>query len=306
MINIPNLLKIFSLLLLFTGCTVKTRNGPYSKSFWEDYYKIHLSPGSKVISAGPNRTVEYVNHRYVVQEYYYDTKVVTSTKTYTDAALSTQIGPSLRHSDLGVKIYETTYKNGQIDGLASSYDRTGKKSMETFYVKGKLEGKTVLFDSTGRITTIINYHLDSLDGEKIYYAPDGSVKEKEVWQNGKLIKGESVQSFTGSQIAPAYPRNPAYAKEKNCAESSLMHYLRNTIHYPANARELGIQGTAAVSFVVDKDGSIKNVEVLKGYCDSIRDECIRVVSGMPKWTPGSAGGNPVKVKYTLPIRFRLE
>ena len=89
-------------------------------------------------------------------------------------------------------------------------------------------------------------------------------------------------------------------------EAELQKFLVENINYPAIARENNIQGTAALSFVVGKDGTISNVQILKDPGGGCGKEAVRVVQSMPKWTPGEANGNPVKVKFTLPVRFRLQ
>jgi TonB family protein len=112
---------------------------------------------------------------------------------------------------------------------------------------------------------------------------------------------------TSDPKVPAFPCNPLYqSKDTDCGGTSLMMYLRDHIIYPESARKLGIEGTASLNFVVEKDGSVAQVQIINGISDAIKKECLRIVSEMPKWTPGSANGVPVKVKYTLPIRFRLE
>lgn len=89
-------------------------------------------------------------------------------------------------------------------------------------------------------------------------------------------------------------------------DKELMEYLAKNIKYPAIARENGIQGTVVVQFVVDKDGSITQPQVVRGIGGGCDEEALRVVKGMPKWQPGKQQGREVKVKFTLPIRFRLE
>lgn len=89
-------------------------------------------------------------------------------------------------------------------------------------------------------------------------------------------------------------------------EKELLEYLSKNIKYPAIARENSISGTVVVQFVVDRDGSIKQPEVVRGIGGGCDEEALRVVKGMPKWSAGKQQGKPVKVKFTLPIRFRLE
>lgn len=95
---------------------------------------------------------------------------------------------------------------------------------------------------------------------------------------------------------------PAYSG----GEEAMYKFLSENIKYPQVAKETGIQGTVIVKFVVEKDGSISDVQLLKtigGGCD---EEAVRVVKAMPKWKVGKQNGEPVRVYFTLPIKFTLE
>lgn len=91
----------------------------------------------------------------------------------------------------------------------------------------------------------------------------------------------------------------------NGGMAALMKYLTDNIRYPEAAKKAGIQGRVTVQFVVDKDGSIKNVRTLRGVNSDLDAEAIRVIQSMPKWKPGTQKGEPVKVKYTVPVMFRI-
>jgi protein TonB len=86
-----------------------------------------------------------------------------------------------------------------------------------------------------------------------------------------------------------------------------MHFLGNNIVYPVKARDNGKEGKVIIKFIVDIDGSIKNVIVIKNTTGSLEceQEAVRVIKKMPKWTPGFQKGKAVKVYYTLPISFKL-
>lgn len=86
----------------------------------------------------------------------------------------------------------------------------------------------------------------------------------------------------------------------------LMKYLGNNIKYPPVAQENGIQGRVIIQFVVEKDGSVANPQVVKGVDPSLDKEALRVVKSMPKWNPGKQRGKAVRVKYTVPVTFRLQ
>ena len=85
----------------------------------------------------------------------------------------------------------------------------------------------------------------------------------------------------------------------------LMKYLSANIRYPEAAHKAGTQGRVTVQFVVGKDGSIGDVKVIRGVDPTLDAEAIRVISGMPKWKPGTQKGEPVNVRYTVPVMFRL-
>ena len=85
----------------------------------------------------------------------------------------------------------------------------------------------------------------------------------------------------------------------------LFKYLAYNVRYPIDAAKNKIEGRVLVTFVVEHDGSISNVNVANSVYPSLDKESIRVVSGMPKWIPGKANGKTVRVKYTIPITFRL-
>ena len=87
---------------------------------------------------------------------------------------------------------------------------------------------------------------------------------------------------------------------------ALMSWLSQNIKYPVIAAENGVQGRVIVQFVVEKDGSITDVKVAKSVDPSLDKEAARVVSAMPKWTPGKQNGSAVRVKYTVPVTFKLQ
>ena len=89
-------------------------------------------------------------------------------------------------------------------------------------------------------------------------------------------------------------------------QDALNRFLVRNIKYPLLAQENGIQGRVVCQFVVNSDGSIVDIAVVRGVEESLDKEAIRVIKSMPKWTPGRQGGKSVRVKYTLPIRFKLQ
>ena len=109
-------------------------------------------------------------------------------------------------------------------------------------------------------------------------------------------KEEETKIFTVVEQMPSFPGGP----------SALMQYLSKNIKYPPFAEENGIQGRVVCTFVVERDGSVTDIHIAKGVDSSLDKEAIRVVSAMPKWIPGRQNGQMVRVKYTLPVTFRLQ
>lgn len=88
--------------------------------------------------------------------------------------------------------------------------------------------------------------------------------------------------------------------------AALNKFLSENVRYPVVAQENGVQGRVTIQFVVEKDGSVTDVKVAKGVDPSLDKEALRVVKSMPKWIPGKQNGAPVRVKYMVPVTFRLQ
>jgi protein TonB len=109
-------------------------------------------------------------------------------------------------------------------------------------------------------------------------------------------KVEETKVFDVVEQMPSFPGGPA----------ALMQFLSSNIKYPVVAEENGVQGRVVCTFVVEKDGSITDVKVVKSVDPSLDKEAMRVVKSMPKWIPGKQNGSAVRVKYTVPVTFRLQ
>ncbi|MBL7964100.1 MAG: energy transducer TonB [Flavobacteriales bacterium] len=103
------------------------------------------------------------------------------------------------------------------------------------------------------------------------------------------------EPLTIAEVMPEYPGG----------KDALFAYIGTNLKYPQQAVEEGIEGVVFVSFVVEVDGKISGVSVLRGIGGGCNEEALRVVRSMPNWTPGMQAGKPVRVKYNLPIRYKL-
>ena len=125
---------------------------------------------------------------------------------------------------------------------------------------------------------------------------------KSTTETGEITTENSAPKkvFTGKvyEIVEDMPTFPGGVTE-------LMNYLSKNTHYPAATKRDGIQGRVVVSFIVEPDGSVSNAKLVRSVDANLDQEALRVVSEMPNWTPGKQGGNAVRVRYSLPIAFKL-
>ena len=123
------------------------------------------------------------------------------------------------------------------------------------------------------------------------------LKAKEVIAQPEPPKHEEESKvFDVVEQMPSFPGGP----------SALMEYLHDHVKYPVVAQENGVQGRVVVSFIVERDGSITDVRVVRSVDPSLDREAARVVSSMPRWTPGKQNGSAVRVKYNVPVMFKLQ
>lgn len=141
----------------------------------------------------------------------------------------------------------------------------------------------------------------------------GALDVKGNSDNGEILK--VTQRVADEPVKPAEEKPEVENKVFEVVEqmpsfpggpSALMKYLSENIKYPVVAQENGVQGRVVVSFVVERDGSITDVKVARSVDPSLDREAMRVVRSMPHWIPGKQNGSAVRVKYNVPVSFRLQ
>ncbi|MDA3906018.1 MAG: M56 family metallopeptidase [Bacteroidales bacterium] len=124
-------------------------------------------------------------------------------------------------------------------------------------------------------------------------SPDGNISQDE---NQKATEIEVDDIFLVVEVMPEYIGGT----------ETMYEFIGNNIKYPDEAKKEGTQGRVFVTFIVEKDGQISNVEILRGIGGGCDEEAMRVIKNMPNWTPGLQRGEPVRVQYRLPIKFALQ
>jgi len=165
---------------------------------------------------------------------------------------------------------------------------------EVMVEKVKFTAPVVVEDTTIEVSMA---SMDDLNKKGNVEAPSEEVEVEVKDEGPKVIETpQHAEIFTVVEEQPGYPGG----------EEARIAYLQQNIKYPEEAKELGIQGKVFVTFVVEVDGSITDVRVLRGIGGGCDEEAIRVVKSMPRWVPGKQRGVPVRVQFNLPIKFTLQ
>ena len=136
-----------------------------------------------------------------------------------------------------------------------------------------------------KITTDIDFAEFSEDVEIVQQV---AVAEEEIEEDQPFVRVEQMPSFNGGDI------------------STFRNWVMSKLKYPQIAQENGISGRVMLSFVVEKDGNLTNIQVLQTPDRALADEAVRVLKMSPKWKPGKQRNQVVRVKYTLPVDFRIQ
>jgi protein TonB len=130
----------------------------------------------------------------------------------------------------------------------------------------------------------------------------GSDEAEHVLKVNEKVVDEIPPAVEETKVFDVVEQMPQYKG----GDQALMDYLNKSIKYPVIAEENGIQGRVVCTFVVERDGSITDVKVVRSVDPSLDKEAVRVLKAMPKWIPGKQNGSAVRVKFTLPVTFKLQ
>ena len=167
-------------------------------------------------------------------------------------------------------------KKGRQDGQI----KMGAKTIE---VKAETETKDDVITTKKHTAE----HKAKIDKEERHVVDVTVAKSQEETEKGVFDVVEEMPQYPGGQM-------------------ELMKFLSETVKYPEAAEKAGTQGRVIASFIVEKDGSISGAKVVRSVSEELDAEALRVINAMPKWMPGKQSGKAVRVKYTIPISFRLK
>jgi TonB family protein len=136
---------------------------------------------------------------------------------------------------------------------------------------------------------------------KDYVKKGGSKEVVSVVVNAKNPQQEAAEDIEMPKVFDVVENMPEFPG----GMAAMMQFLSENVCYPEAAEKAGTQGRVIATFIVEKDGSITNIKIVKSVSKELDAEAKRVIEAMPNWKPGKQNGEPVRVKYTIPITFRL-
>jgi len=279
--------------------------------------KARKSPYLSFVEAG-NKFVENAYHyqiekkpdgTFIYKQFYPSTKTLTHYRTYSQnfEHLDGLYKDWLDNGDLWKEGY---YENGTMAGIWKIF-HDGKLSSYGKYEDGKKEGLWTDVDTLGNINTTCEYIANRQSGKFQEFDSLGVLINEGFKENGMIIsqtkpdtaerfKVEKMPMFSGCEAI----QSPE--KQQFCADKALLQFIYKNIGYPSFARKHGIEGTAIIRFVIEKNGRIVDIHPIRGVCKEIEAECVRLVRKFPIWHAGKQDGESVRVQFNLPISFRLK
>ena len=182
----------------------------------------------------------------------------------------------------------------QLDGDVEYHSPVDTVIIEKEPSKVKKRTAKVVFHETNECKDPITQEsLDEGQAFEVVGNVDAEILQPEppaVGENQLTLMGDVVEQM------PSFPGGP----------QALLNYLSEHINYPEGYEETCVQGRVVITFVVEKDGSLSDITVVKSLEKAFDEEALRAVKSMPNWIPGMQDGKPVRVKYTVPVNFRLK
>jgi len=317
---------LFFLVLIFSSSICLAQDKIISVSFMKDNGKYVTNKDSadyfRLVSAPDSGS-----RLYNISEYYKDgkRKLIGKTSTVDPPAFD---GQCLSFYKNGSKKSVINYKNNIPVGDEYDFFPNGKLYLQKEYPDNgdrynDIDGNYLIkanYDSLGAaLVANNNGYYKVYDDKFSYIEEEGTVKNgkrdgawkgtdkgrgityTENYKDGALTEGKSVDkdgqavSYTKRGIPPQFKGGL----------DAFGDYLSRSINYPTDAREKNIQGRVNVTFVVEKDGKVSDVQVTRSVSPSLDAEAVRVIKRSPKWEPGVQYGRPVRVIYSVPISFAL-
>jgi TonB family protein len=218
--------------------------------------------------------------------------------------------------DIGKKLWVVNdyYMSGQIQmigsyesqkkevkhGLFTYYSEENQVQKEENFMRGVFHGQNKSWYENGNPYEFINYRYGKKQGELVTHWRNGQLRRKDVFENNELESGTVWDSLGNEVDYYHYMTMPEFPG----GQHELFRFISRNVKYPRRAQYNKIYGKVLLQFIVAKDGSIQNIEVIESVHKLLDEEAIRVIQKLPKWKPGTKEGEAVYVRYQVPINFK--
>lgn len=311
---------LFVFILFFSSCSNTKNTSVTQQNGYENTYNKYLSK-NEIKTFSWYQGVKSKNNKgeLIIRLFYPEKEQLTSYTTYK------LDDPTLKHG-----LYKTWFDNGfpQIEGQYKNNFKTGwwkyfnhengSLLAEGTFKGNKHHGKWKNYDLEGRIYAESTWEKGVKEGEFIDYDTLGNIVNQGIYkadtifqQTQKFKRIKSHQNGVVFMIVDEMPHLKEVehitdiAERKKASDQALLKHIYGNISYPSFARENAAEGMAVIRFVIDTDGSVIDIYPLSGVCESIEKECLELVANLPPWNPGKQDGKAVRVRYNLPVRFKL-
>lgn len=256
------------------------------------YFDKKWKAVDKARGASFYRTVEPKDEAFIVRDYFISGKLQMFAECSEYSPNLVYHGVFKRYDENGTLREEGIYKNGERAG-----------SYKHYYESGKLEDHR---EYIGKKIRYLSYFAE--DGQALVANGVGMLTDTD--DKGTVI----YTRFRNYEIAACYslkaPQDTVFLAIEKEAEYSggvtrMVEFISKNIRYPDEDRRMGIEGTVFVSFVINKEGRVENVQVVRGISAGCDREAMRVISKFDPWVPGIQRGKPVNTRFVLPIKFGL-
>jgi TonB family protein len=277
--------------------------------FSQDIEKIKKQYASLIPSDEKELDINYQhvftmknNNLFIKRTYFPEIHQITHYTEYSNKKFTIKNGIVKEWWDDGIPRFEGQYENDKKSGKWIFYNnKTSKIDSSGNYHNGIKIGTWLIYNDSSYAE--VQYSNSGKDYVKLWYDSSNNLKSKLIYKNDILIERESIIDSTFLNWAnPLNIIKPSFVG----GDKALFSFLGGNVRYPVHSRNNGVEGTSISKFVINKDGKISDITVLRGICADIKAEAMRVISVMPAWFPGENNGKKVKVTYTIPIAFKIQ
>jgi hypothetical protein len=286
----------------------------------KDYHKFLGKEEQKIEMSYQRMTSKTKGGAYVIRTFYPEKDQITTLVTYKSENCAIKNGAYQTWFDNGNKKNQGYYENNKETGVWKYYRHNGTLSSEGPYKKGTYDGKWNNYDDKGRLKKELVWVDGFREGAFTEYdtleniIKNGVYKADTIFQETKVVEEKPVELLKPGTVYTIVEEMP-YLKQfediedkterKKKSDQFLLEHIYQHIIYPDFAREESIEGKVKINFTIYEDGSLRDIVVISGVCEVIEKECLRIMETIPAWNSGRQDGRAVRVKYYLPIRFKL-